>query len=388
MKRIKFFSKINIRETRHFLFIQRVIRTEQISVLEAIKYFLSFWKLIIYSGIFFLIIGFVQNLLPSNFEYTSEAILLSDQGNPSSIDFDNEIVDFIAPSIQQSSGNLGIETFPVVLDYYPFLLSLLEEKILSERLGGYVSLEDYLNEINKPTKTEIILGKLRGLPSRFITLFQNKDTNSEPTANNIVLDTLNEISQSKLGLMDYLLDQMEIKNTAKGLSIITKMPEAKVSTRFNNLLLEKLVEEIIKLKTARQIRNLNLIQKQYESAKLNFESTQKELALYRDENKGNNSAYALSKLDRINSEYSLHYNLYSTLASKYELAKIELIENTPFFEVVEPAFVPFENESGFKIVFSFKYFIFGIFFSLLVIIFYTAFLIINLLSQKVGEINL
>lgn len=387
MKSIKFFSKINLSETRHYLFIQRVIRTEQISVLEAIKYGLSFWRLIFYSGIFFLAISFIQNLNPEKVSYYSEAILLSDDVTPSSIEFDNELIDLVAPSVLQSSGDLGIGTFPVLLEYNPFILSLLEENILSERLGGYVTLEEYMRELNRPSKIDIIFSKLRGLPNWFSTLFQNKDTNTQSEENISVLDTLYEIPESKLGLKELLLNQLEIKNTSKGLSIITKMPEPKVSTRFNNLLLAKLVDEITKLKTARHARNLSLIEKQFQTAKLNFESTQKELAVFRDENKGNNSAYASSRLERLNSEYNLHYELYSTLANKYELAKIELIENTPFFEVVEPAFVPFEQESNLKIVFSLNYFIYGIFFGLVITILYTVLLIIKLLSQKVGEIN-
>lgn len=382
------FSKINLRNTKQYFFIQRVIKSEQISVLEAIKYSLTFWKLFPLLGGIFFVLGLFLNLGLSDKVYTSESILISDESSPQLLVSD-ELANFISQPIKMSSSNLGIQTFPVLVEYYPFLLSLLQEKILFERLGGYVTLREYLAEINKPSNLDILISRIRNIPDNFFGLFRAKNNDNTQFEESLIFnDTLNSISAPDRGYMSYLSEQIVIEGRGGTLSIITKSPEAKISTRLNNLILDKLVNEVSRLKTARQTRNLHLIEKQLEVAKSNFESSQNKLANFRDENKGNNSAYVLSELDRLNSEYSLKFDIYSNLASKYELTKVELIENTPFFEVVEPAYVPYEIKDVFDLAPLIKNFIYGVLFAILLIPAYTGILVLLVLSERVRELDL
>ena len=390
MKKIKEYLKFN-KTGKHYLFIERVIQTEQISVLEAIKYVLSFWKVVL---IFAVIIG--ASSLLSVFKkvpetYTSKSVVIPDGGAPPKMDFGGELADLISQQAQPVGGGLGIESFPGIIENYPFLLGMLDEEILSESYGDYVTIGDYMAGLNQSNRFDQFMARLRNIPNKFLELFESKSSEIDTTAvlKSMPVDTLKVVTQNQLGLMQILSTHIKVEGM-NAITIETVMPEPKVSTRLNNLVLEKLVEEVTRLRTAKQQRNLVLIKSQLDTVKRNFELSQENLAEFRDANKGNTSASFQTALERLTSEYNLYFGIYSSIATEYELAKIELIENTPFYDVIEPAYVPLlpDNSSGFSLSSLIKSAIIGIALGIVFVVLYTGILILKLLNQKLKETNI
>ena len=58
------------------------------------------------------------------------------------------------------------------------------------------------------------------------------------------------------------------------------MGQPKVSTRLNKIVIEKLVEEVTRIKTAKQQRDVELIKVQLDAAKVNFLKSQNVLAIF------------------------------------------------------------------------------------------------------------
>ena len=94
-----------------------------------------------------------------------------------------------------------------------------------------------------------------------------------------------------------------------------------------------------------------------DKAELRFEEAQINLAKFRDSNQGILTASARTEEQRLDSEYSIAFNLYNTLTQQYEVAKLELQEETPLFKTLEPVQVPiYDEQSGFFILVFFIFF--------------------------------
>lgn len=372
------------RQSKRYTFIHKTIESEEISVLGIIKYLLSFWKIVvIFSGIFGLL-GLLFSNSPKFYSSFSKVIPYGDA--PPAPSLPAGLEDFFQPAA--TGGNAGIETFPAMAGSRSFLFDLLEEPILSEAHGGYVELGKYVAGLNPPTKMGTAIGVIKNLPNKFWAIFERSE--DEPdygmvgSQQNIPVDTLFTISPEKFALSTTLSSQIKVVGGAS-ISIETNLPEAKMSTRLNNLVLDKLVEATVRIKTAKQQRDLEFAILQKDTAKVQFENSQLALAKFRDENKGNNSAMVQASLERLSSDYSLYFGIYSQLATKVELLKIELLENTPIYEVFERAYVPSAPSGGFGPSKVLKFIIIGAVFGVLWAVAYTALVALRILRNKLAN---
>lgn len=372
------------RQSKRYTFIHKTIESEEISVLGIIKYLLSFWKIVvIFLGIFGLL-GLLFSNSPKFYSSFSKVIPYGEA--PPGPSIPTSLEELFAPAAAAS--NVGIETFPSIVGSRSFLFDLLEEPILSEGHGGYIELGKYVSGLNPPTKLSTALGIIKNLPNKFWAIFER---NQEESGSGMVgsqqmipTDSLFTINPEKFALAATLSGQIKVVGGAS-ISIETNLPEAKMSTRLNNLVLEKLVEATVRIKTAKQQRDLEFAKLQRDTAKLQFESSQLALAKFRDENKGNNSAMVQASLERLSSDYSLYFGIYSQLATKVELLKIELLENTPIYEVFERAYVPSAPSGGFSPSKVLKFIIIGAVFGVLWAVAYTALVALRILRNKLAN---
>ncbi|KYG81143.1 hypothetical protein [Roseivirga echinicomitans] len=373
-----------------YQFIHKTIETEEISVLGIIKYLLSFWKGVVVFGFVFLIIGIIQANNYSEF-YVSKSVIIPGGGAPPSPKAALSLDAFMAPPVASTTSSLGIESFAGIMESRPFLLNLLDEPILSEGHGGYLPISDYLQRIQP--KTSVIgtaVSKIKNLPNRFFDLFvreENTTSNMDSSSVKIPTDTLRTLTMEQIGLMVELKGRVKIEGV-NPVTIETEMPTAKLSTRLNNLVLEKLVEQTIEIRTGKQQRDLMLAKKQLDTAKTNFIESQLALAKFQDQNNGGRTSMANTTLENLSTNYSLYSGIYSDLASKVEMMKIDLLENTPFYNVFEPAYVPLTPIGSFNSSSVIRYVIFGIVFGILWAMAYTGLVIFGILRKKLNEITL
>ena len=113
---------------------------------------------------------------------------------------------------------------------------------------------------------------------------------------------------------------------------------------------ELLQKYITEFKIEKVKKNLEFVEKSYYEAKNNFESKQKELAIYRDANNNISSAIARTYEEKLASEYNLLFNVYNEIAKQKEQAKIALTETTPIFTIIEPVVIPIEKSGPKRLV--------------------------------------
>lgn len=369
----------------NFRLISQVIQTEKVSVLDVFKYLFSFWRLVLISGLIFLIVGFIFSIEKKPESYTSISVIIPGGSPPPKLAENTDLEGLILAQMTSSSKDLGIESFPGIIENYPFLLNLLNEKILSEKHSGYLTLEEYLYKMNEVSLLDSVIKKIKDVPNFVFGFFEFNDSLNEKVNidNKIPTDSLTVISSEKFALMDLLLKHIIVEGN-NPVTIKTVMPEAKVSTRLNSLVYKMLVNEVTRIKTAKLQRDLSLNKIQLDEAKFNFVSSQRKLADFRDANKGNNSAFIQSNLERLSTEYSIYASIYSSLATDYELSKLEIVKNTPYFDVVEPAYVPLLPDSSNIINWGllFKFTLFGIVLSVIFVGFYTSSIIFKVFKSQ------
>jgi hypothetical protein len=382
--KIKVFLGLN-NYIEHYHFISQVIQTEKISVIQAFRYLFSFWRLILVSGIIFLIIGFVFSIEKKLDSFTSISVIIPGGSPPPKLAENTDLEGLILDQMAFSSKELGIESFPGIIENYPFLLNLLNEKIFSEKYSGYLTVGEYLSKMNEVSTFDSFINKFKNIPNVVLSffVFNDSSTSIEVMNDKIPVDTLTVIPFEKFALMDLLLDRVIVEGN-NPVTIKTVMPEAKVSTRLNSLVYRMLVNEVTRIKTAKLQRDLSLNKIQLDEAKSNFITSQRKLADFSDANKGNNSANIQSVLNRLSTEYSLYASIYTTLSNKFELSKLEIVTNTPYFNIVEPAYVPLLPDDSSMVNFGtlFKFLFFGIVLGIIFIIFYTSSILLKFFNRR------
>ena len=103
---------------------------------------------------------------------------------------------------------------------------------------------------------------------------------------------------------------------------------------------------MIKYKTRKAEEDLLFARKQMDFSKAEFERAQNRLSEFRDRNLNLTTATSQIQLQRLQSEYDLSFNVYSTLAQQVEQAKIKLQEQTPVVSILHPVHVPVEDETS------------------------------------------
>ena len=67
------------------------------------------------------------------------------------------------------------------------------------------------------------------------------------------------------------------------------------------------------------------------------------MAVFKDKSRITSTAASQTRLERLQSEYDVAFEVYKGLASQLEQAKIELNKDKPVFTVLEPVIYPVER---------------------------------------------
>ena len=152
-------------------------------------------------------------------------------------------------------------------------------------------------------------------------------------------------------------------------SIIAKMPEAVAAAQVASATEQLLQKYIIQYKTQKAQNYLDFVQERFSEAEATYQDKREKLARFQDANKSLNTAMAQSKMTRLEEESLAAFDVYASLASQLEQAKISVKEDTPVFMVLEPVTVPVEPVGTSKLSVIFIFAFLGTAFAFCVIIF-------------------
>jgi len=322
--------------------IKAIFPSEQEGETDFIFLAQKFWKgrkVILKSIVVFTIIGlFVAFLSPK--EYTATSTMVPQVTDPKS-----KLGAFsgLAAMAGVSLNNIGSSellptTYSEIISSVPFQLELMNTNLTFKNLKQQVSLYDYYTKIRY---SNTLIKYTIGLPNVIIRAIKGETSVSRPENTDAPI----ELTEKQKDVQKIMEDNIGIAVDDKNgyVTIFCSLPEDYAAAQLakkTQLLLQRYITEF-KIQKARA--NHDFVEQRFDEAKKKYQKAQDELAIFRDRNKNVTTAVARTEGERLTSEYSLIFGVYSELAKKLEQAKIEVKEETPVFTIIKPASVPTEK---------------------------------------------
>ena len=224
--------------------------------------------------------------------------------------------------------------YPQITKSIPYRLSLLNEPVGPND----ISMRAYILEnVSGPSVFSTIKKYTIGLPELIFSRSDNDDLNSESPQLTI--------SEEDRGLFDYLEGVLTIEVDEKeGLvSIHAELDDRVVAARLAQAATDLLQRNVIAFKSQSARNNLDFIERQFESKRLEFEQIQDSIAIFKDQNLNITSTLYQNQLTRLESQFSVTSSVFQELAGQVEQAKIQVNKDTPIFMIIEPVSVPLER---------------------------------------------
>ena len=303
-----------------------------------LKYFILFFCLGIFIAIF------------SKKEYTASSLVLAQDGNSSGGGITG-LASFAGINISSSSSEFILpKLYPSIAQSIPFQKKMIQTLIQVKDSEVPITYEEYYTKYQKETFIDILEKYTIGLPS---VIMSSKEEDVLPTTT-VVQDSTGvyNISREERGLFSLLNSQFKITTNEKEntINLSFSMEEPQAAAQMLQQAENYLQETIIEFKTCKTKRQLDFIQKQYESAEKAFKEKQIQLAAFQDMNRGLISAIPMTRQTQLQSEYNLAYNLYLELAKQLETQKIKVQEDTPAFISIEPVSIPLDKSKPNKVM--------------------------------------
>ena len=321
--------------------IPQPVTDDEIDLIALAKTLWNGRKTVIKSILICAVIGLAVALLSPK-EYTASTVMVPQVGKSSSklggLSSLAAMAGFNLDNMGSGSETLSPMVYPQIVSSVPFQLELMNTPFHFQDVDHPVSMYEYYTEIAKPGVLSTVKKYTIGLP--FVIL---KALKGQPVSRNSELET-NLISlTAKQESIRKLIEStvtLDVNSKEGYLTLTANMPEAALSAEIAQYARELLQKYITQLKVEKANEQLNFIRDRYNEKKKEFEKAQETLALFRDRNKNVSTAMAKTEEERLQSEYSIAFNVYSELAKQLEQAQIQVKEDTPVFSILKPAVVP------------------------------------------------
>lgn len=253
----------------------------------------------------------------------------------------------------ETNGGIPARMYPSITQNTLFLVNLLDHTITLEETGEEMTIREYLQEHQKRPLTYYMRRYTIGLPSLLISKIRSSGEETPENFTNLAgLDedlqtSAHGVETIRLSNRDWstvrqLRSRIESVNDSDTgiVTISVKMQDPVVAAEIARLAVNQLSDYVTRYRTEKSQRDVKFFQERLEEAKQNFEVVQQELAHFTDANRGQLTAVARIEEQQLQSRYNLTFNLYNTMAERFEEAQIKLQEDTPVVNITEPPAVP------------------------------------------------
>lgn len=334
-------------------------KDSEIDLIDIAKKIWSGRKIIIKSMIVFFVLG-IFIIIFSPKEYKSEITLVVETSASGS---------GMSGLLQQFGGLAGInlnnttnkealvpDLYPEVIKSTPFLLEILKQKVLESKHDSTITVEQYIDRYTRPSLASSISKYTIGLPGIIMEWIRGKNKN----CSNKKLPILNSDSAISLSiepisitkeesdiieaLSECINTEQDFKKSNKFI-IRVEMQDPLVVAQVTSSVVKNLTKYIIEYRTKKSKTDLKFVEERTTEAESKYLEAQQALAIYKDRNKNVILSSVQTKEDQLQSEYDLAFSVYSALAKQLEQAKIKVQEETPVFNVMDPAQVPLKKSN-------------------------------------------
>lgn len=234
------------------------------------------------------------------------------------------------------------ELYPDVVASLPFLLELLPVQVTARRPPLNTTLYDYLAEHQRMPWWDYIASAPQRAAAALKELLSERP---QPPATDSI-DAFS-LTPRQLRVVNALRSRISLfvdKKTTV-VTVNVRMQDALVAATLTRLIVEKLQEYITRYRTQKARQDLMFTEKIYTEAREAYYRAQQAYARFEDANKNIVSASYRTEQERLKNEMSLTFNVYNSLAQKYEQDKLKVQEQTPAYFLLDPATVPLKATS-------------------------------------------
>lgn len=313
---------------------------DEIDLIELLK---SLWKnkkLIATITSFFFILGVVVSLL-SPIVYTASSTFIPHSGQAGSgASGLSGVASLVGINLGGaiSSAEIPPAIYPQILESVPYNRELLDISLKSSKEDSSILLKDYLlDKISSPNVLGLVKKYTIMLPFTILNAIRG--------------DKENSLSSSSLE-MSVSADEEDLFEALEGilsLSVNTKDGFVTLSAEMDDPIIcalvakeaQKILQKSVinyKIKSASEVLAFN--QKQLNLKKIEFDSLQNRLALFKDSNLNIIDSRFENRLSLLEAEFSLVSSVYQELAKQLEQSKLQVSKDTPIFSVIKPVTIP------------------------------------------------
>lgn len=261
-------------------------------------------------------------------------------GNSGSSGLASMAASFLGANVGSTSPDaLNATLAPDIVASTPFLLELLDARVVSQNQKIDTTLTAYLDEQKSPWWSYIMAA-----PSMAIggirSLFNKEEEASKDSIQSGTIQ-LNEEDAAKLGgLKKAILAEPDKKSGIITLTVTLQDP--KITATMADTVVSKLQQYIIAYRTRKAKEDCEYLEKLYKERQQEYYDTQRQYAHYVDANSNMVYQSTMAERERLQNDMSLAYQVYSQVAQQLQVARAKVQEEKPVFAVVEPAVVPLQ----------------------------------------------
>lgn len=240
-----------------------------------------------------------------------------------------------------------------IIGSYDFSEAILNERMYFSGVKDSIILKEYFTEYWETALSKKAIRLPFKLASGFIMLFQSSPRSSEGDSLLISDEKRTIVSWTKLDEDLHKLVQshvfLGVGETNGLITIASSFQDPEASAQIVEFTKEYLIDYVSDYNTQKQLKNLEFLNTQIEKADSVYKNKKSQLADFQDNNISISTASGRVRLDFLQYEADLAFNLYSQLASKLQEAELILEENKSVFTVLKPTLLPLEYSKPNKI---------------------------------------
>ena len=338
--------------------------SDEIDLIEVIRHIWEGRWLIVKVTAIFVALGLIIALTSPN-QYKAEARLLPEvrdtQGG--------------ASALFRQLGGLGSlvsgagadairpDLYPDVLRSTPFFIYLLERNVIAASESGFeeVTVFEYLTRGSSFSLIGTIKKYTIRLPWTILSWLRSDEQNQD----NQISSTFAEIPQMSIAQFEAAKKlrnglNASISQRSGIISISAEFHDPRVAAQIGQHSVNYLTDYITQYRIEKAQKDLGFVKERYEEKKKDFFLSQLALANFRDANRNIVSLTAQTEEQRLQDQYNLAFNVYTSLAQQLEQARIKVQEETPVIKILEPVQVPVKRSAPRRSLILFVSFIMGL----------------------------
>ncbi len=313
------------------------MKEQEVDVAEMVREIWSRRKFIVKVTSVFVILGIIV-ALTSKVEYTATCKLLPEDKEGTSKDFGGlgGLAGLAGISLDLGGSGLNPELYPEVVKSATFLNKLINTPVYFEAKDTTISSFDYFKNLDKPSLLGILVQNTIGLPGKIKKLFVSGEKSKQSPSE------IMRFTEEDWSIIESYSERLSVAVDSETgtIRIKAEMPDAIAAANVTTLLVAQLTQKISQYKTEKAQVSLSFIEERFEESRNEYEIRQNQLATFADRNRDLTTAMIRTEYDRLQNEMNIAFEVYKSLATQREQARIKVKEDTPIFTVIEEVRIP------------------------------------------------